>query len=139
MCIRDRLSPTGQDLVKYRLWQEQDGVCAYSQNAAQHHHADIASPRTIFGSTGEKEADNPCLLYTSDVYKRQDISIKNNMKIQKLMKMQFRKLFIVAFGVTLFACSSKQQTGFGGVVIAGEINGNYITFPCVIIKYCISL
>lgn len=36
------------------------------------------------------------------------------MKIQKLMKMQFRKLFIVAFGVTLFACSSKQQTGFGG-------------------------
>ena len=28
--------------------------------------------------------------------------------------MQFRKLFIVAFGVTLFACSSKQQTGFGG-------------------------
>ena len=24
------LSPTGQDLVKYRLWKEQDGVCAYS-------------------------------------------------------------------------------------------------------------
>lgn len=37
------------------------------------------------------------------------------MKIQKPMKMQFRKFFIVAFGVTLFACSSKQQTGFGGV------------------------
>ena len=24
------LSPTGQDLVKYRLWNEQDGICAYS-------------------------------------------------------------------------------------------------------------
>lgn len=28
------LSPTGQDLVKYRLWKEQDGVCAYSLPAA---------------------------------------------------------------------------------------------------------
>lgn len=28
--------------------------------------------------------------------------------------MQFHKLFIVALGVTLFACSSKQQTGQGG-------------------------
>lgn len=37
------------------------------------------------------------------------------MKIQKRMKMQFRKFFMVAFGVTLFACSSKQQTGFAGV------------------------
>lgn len=27
------LEPTGQDLVKYRLWKEQDGRCAYSQQS----------------------------------------------------------------------------------------------------------
>lgn len=34
--IRDtfhKLNPTGQDLIKYRLWKEQDGICAYSQQS----------------------------------------------------------------------------------------------------------
>lgn len=34
--IRDtfhKLNPTGQDLIKYRLWKEQDGICAYSQKS----------------------------------------------------------------------------------------------------------
>ncbi len=34
--IRDtfhKLNPSGQDLVKYRLWKEQDGICAYSQQS----------------------------------------------------------------------------------------------------------
>ena len=25
-----KLSPTGQDILKYRLWQEQQGICMYS-------------------------------------------------------------------------------------------------------------
>lgn len=29
------LSPSGQDLVKYRLWKEQDGICAYSQRSIE--------------------------------------------------------------------------------------------------------
>lgn len=32
------VSPTGQDLVKYRLWREQDGRCAYSLQAIQAEH-----------------------------------------------------------------------------------------------------
>ena len=28
-----KLNPTGQDLIKYRLWKEQDGICAYSQKS----------------------------------------------------------------------------------------------------------
>ena len=55
MCIRDS-SPTGQDLVKYRLWKEQDGVCAYSLRRL-----DV---ERLF-EPGYVDVDHICLLYTS--------------------------------------------------------------------------
>ncbi len=50
--IRDtfhKLNPTGQDLIKYRLWKEQDGICAYSQQS-------IAAERLF--ETGYAEVDH---------------------------------------------------------------------------------